>query len=253
MSSINDHYHKEYTKDFASRWDDLIDWNGRRKGERQFFEKLLDQHEVETVADVASGTGYHAITLAQADFEVYATDGARNMVAQTRANAREHDVELADVRQVDWRELHDVYGSNRFDALLCLGNAFTHLFEHDARVEALEAMHDVLKPNGLLAVDQRNYDYILSDGYSSKHAYYYTGKEVEAYPVEISDEAVVFEYQYADGDTFHLRLFPLRQDYVTELVTDVGFDDVRRFGDFQHPYDDDVDFIQHIAFKRENS
>jgi len=249
MNELNERYHKEYTKDFAERWDDLIDWDGRQKGERRFFERLLQEHDVTTVADVASGTGYHAITLARHGFEVVATDGAENMVEQTRVNAEQHDVELADIRQVDWRDLSDVYGENSFEAVLCLGNAFTHLFEHEARVEALQSMRDVLKPGGVIAIDQRNYDYILNEGYSSKHAFYYTGDDVEAYPVEISPEAVVFEYQYADGDTFHLRLFPLKQDYLSELVTEVGFDDVTRFGDFQHPYDDDVDFIQQIAFK----
>lgn len=253
MSTVNDQYHTEYTKDFAERWDDLIDWDGRQKGERQFFEKLLDDNNVKTVADVASGTGYHAITLAQHGFDVYATDGAKNMVEQTRENAKQYGVDLVDVRQVDWRELGTVYGPNKFDALLCLGNAFTHLFEHDARVEALKSMYTVLKPGGLIAVDQRNYDYMLSEGYSSKHAFYYTSDEVDVYPIHIGEDAVVFEYSYPDGEKFHLRLFPLRQDYVSKLLQDTGFERVTRYGDFENPYDEDVDFIQQIAFKPTSS
>lgn len=253
MSTINERYHREYTKDFAERWDDLIDWEGRQKGERKFFETLLESNNVKTVADVACGTGYHAITLAQHGFDVYATDGAKNMVDQTRENAKQYGVDLVDVRQVDWRELNDVFGKNKFDAVLCLGNAFTHLFEHEARVETLKSMYDVLKPGGLLAVDQRNYDAILEEGYSSKHAYYYTGDNVDVAPIEISEEAVLFEYTYPDGEKFHLRLFPLRQEYVLKLLEDTGFERITQYGDFETPYDDDVDFVQHIAFKPKNA
>lgn len=253
MSTVNERYHKEYTKDFAERWDDLIDWEGRQKGERRFFESLLEKHNVKTVADVACGTGYHAITLAQRGFDVYATDGAKNMVDQTSANAREYGVDLVDVRQVDWRELKDVYGESKFDALLCLGNAFTHLFEHDARVESLRSMNEVLRPGGVLAVDQRNYDAMLEEGYSSKHSFYYTSDEVNVEPVSIDESAVLFEYTYPDGEKFHLRLFPLKQDYLSGLLVDSGFEKVTRYGDFKTPYGDDVDFIQQIAVKRSSS
>lgn len=253
VSTKNEQYHKEYTKDFAERWDDLINWEGRQKGERKFFENLLESSNVKTVADIASGTGYHAITLAQYGFEVTATDGAANMVDQTRENAKHYGVELADIRQVDWRELDDVYGENKFDALVCLGNALTHMFEHEARCEALKSMYRVLKPGGLLAVDHRNYDVMLKEGYSSKHAYYYTGDEVDAYPIEISPDAVVFEYSYPDGEKFHLRMFPLKQEYLTRLLEEAGFVNVTRYGDFNTPYGEDVDFIQQIAYKPENA
>lgn len=249
MSTKNERYQKEYTKDFAERWDDLIDWEGRQKGERRFFERLLEEHDVKTVADVACGTGYHAITLAQRGFDVYATDGAESMVEQTSENAKYYNVDLVDVRQVDWRDLDDVYGANKFDAVLCLGNALTHLFEHDERLKALQSMHEVLKPGGVLAIDQRNYDAMLEDGYSSKHAYYYTGDDVDAKPIYIGDDAVVFEYSYPDGEKFHLRMFPLRQEYLSKIIEESGFENVQRFGDFKSPYDDDVDFIQQIAFK----
>ena len=64
----NEKYRKEYNTDFVSRWDDLIGWDGREEGERQFFERILNIHEVKSVIDIASGTGYHAIKLAAAGF-----------------------------------------------------------------------------------------------------------------------------------------------------------------------------------------
>lgn len=246
----NDIYKREYTREFVSRWDSLIGWEGRASAEDGFFEELLNEHNCRKVADVASGTGYHAIKLASEGFEVTAADGSANMVRKTEENAEAMNVELDAVRVADWRELHEVFGANQFDALVCLGNAFTHLFEEDARRQALESMFTVLKPGGLAVIDHRNYDKILDQGYSSKHQYYYIGNGVDARPVEITDEKVRFQYAYPDGNKFHLTMFPLRERYVSRLLDEAGFGRIKCYGDFSPRYAlEDVDFIQQVAFK----
>ncbi|WP_026989549.1 class I SAM-dependent methyltransferase [Fodinicurvata sediminis] len=247
----NEHYKHEYTEEFASRWDDLIGWEGRQEGEAGFFEKLLEQHNCQRVADIATGTGYHAVTLAlNTDLDVVATDGSANMIEQTKRNAKQHNADLEDIAVVDWRELADHYGEESFDALLCLGNAFSHLFEHEARVEALEAMFKALRPGGILVLDHRNYDRILDEGFSTKHEFYYTGDNVDARPVEISPQVMRFEYTYPDKSKYHLNLFPLRYNYMVKTMKEAGFKDVESYGDFTKPYKtNEVDFIQQVAIK----
>lgn len=246
----SEHYKEEYTEEFASRWDDLIGWEGRLKGENGFFETLLEKQGCKRVADVATGTGFHAVTLSRKGFEMVASDGCANMIEQTKRNATRFGVELAGVEVADWRELDRHFGEAAFDGMLCLGNAFTHLFEHEARVEALGAMYRALRPGGVLVLDHRNYDRILDQGYSSKHQHYYTGEGVEVQPVEINDKVVRFEYSYPDNRKYHLNLFPLRRDYVTELLQGAGFAEVRRYGDFAAPFDPaGVDFLQQVAIK----
>jgi glycine/sarcosine/dimethylglycine N-methyltransferase len=246
----NDSYRKEYNRGFVSVWDDLIGWDGRAAGEARFFQRLLDAYGARKVADIACGTGFHAINLAKDGFEVTAADGAETMVRQTEANAKEHGVELADLRVADWLRLAEVLGEERFDAVVCLGNAFTHLFEHEARRDALEQIFAVLRPGGLAIIDHRNYDTILDKGFRSKHRYYYTGQGVDARPVEITRTRVKFLYQFPDGQQHTLTLYPLRQDYMGHLFEDAGFMDVFRFGDFERPYEHyEPDFIQQVAFK----
>src|SRR3546814_7394851 len=58
----NDTYKREYTREFVSRWDRLIGWNSRAEGENGFFERLLRRHDCREVADIAAGTGFHAIS-----------------------------------------------------------------------------------------------------------------------------------------------------------------------------------------------
>lgn len=249
----NEIYKREYTKEFVSRWDALIGWDGRSEAENGFFENLLNRHNCKKVADIATGTGFHAIKLANAGFEMTATDGSANMVRKTEENAASMDVALADSRVAEWGELDQVFAPNSFDALLCLGNAFTHLFEEEARRKSLDSMLKVLKPGGLVVIDHRNYDKILDQGYSSKHQFYYCGEGVDAKPVKIQNDMVRFEYSYDDGNKFHLTMFPLRQHYMSKLLEEAGFSNIKRHGDFSANFDaDEVDFIQQVAFKPRN-
>lgn len=243
-------YTKEYSKDFVSYWDDLIGWEGREKGEGSFFQRLLTAYDCRSVLDAACGTGFHSVILARDGFNVTASDGSANMLAQTVANADEHGVKLADAQVADWLRLHEVYGPAQFDALICLGNAFTHLFDHELRREALRSMYSVVKPGGLVIIDHRNYDRMLDDGYSSKHMFYYTGKGVDARPVELTRTLAHFEYKFPDGEVFHLKLYPLKQGYMRHLLEETGFHDILTYGDFERPFDGaEVDFIQQVAVR----
>lgn len=242
----SDLYRDEYEPSFVEKWDELINWEGRAAGEGAFYEDLLREAGCERVLDAATGTGYHAVQLKKAGFDVLAADGAPEMVAKTDENASQLGVDLP-VQQADWRTLsQDVDG--KFDALLCLGNAFSHLFSEEERTVVLDEFRKVLNPDGLVVVDQRNYDSILDRGFSTKHQYYYTGEGVDASPEAITDEYVRFRYNFPDGASHHLTLFPLRQDHLERLLKQTGFDDIRQFGDFEAPYDrHEPDFIVQVG------
>ncbi len=242
----SDLYQEEYEPSFVERWDELINWEGRERGERGFYPRILREHGCERVLDAASGTGFHAVQLAKAGFDVLAADGAPEMVRKTRENAEALGVDLP-VQEADWRTLSDdVEGT--FDALVCLGNAFTHLFDEDERVQVLAQFHKVLKPGGIVVIDQRNYDSILDQGFTSKHRFYYTGHGVDASPEEITDEYVRFRYTFPDGAVHHLTMAPIRQDYVTGLMADAGFRNIRRYGDFEADYEPlEPDFVVQVG------
>lgn len=246
----NDTYQQEYNKDFVSHWDDLIGWEGRAAAEEGFFQRVLRTYDCKNVIDVACGTGFHSVMLAQAGLDVTASDGAANMIDKTRANADEHGVKMADYGVCDWVDLKSHYGENTFDALVCLGNAFTHLFDHETRRDCLENMLAVLKPGGLAVIDHRNYDAILDQGYNNKGRYYYTGEAVDARPIEITRTLCKFQYSFPSGQTHFLSMYPIKQNYMSHLLEDAGFVDVTRYGDFTRPYAHyEPDFIQQMAFK----
>lgn len=243
-----DHYQAEYIQSFVEKWDELIDWDRRAKSEGQFFIDLLQRLGKHKILDVATGTGFHSVQLLKAGFDVTSVDGNATMLVKAFDNAKREGFVLRTVH-ADWRWLNrDIVG--RYDAIICLGNSFTHLFSERDRRRALAEFYAALRHNGVLILDQRNYDGILDHGFSSKHTYYYCGDSVRAEPEHVDDGLARFRYEFPDGSEYHLNMFPLRKRYVRGLMKEVGFQDVTTYGDFQETYHDaDPDFFVHVATK----
>ncbi|TDD04356.1 class I SAM-dependent methyltransferase [Saccharopolyspora terrae] len=243
-----DHYTQEYVGGMVDKWDDLIDWERRAAGEGRFFVDQLKARGVRSVLDVATGTGFHSVQLIEAGFETVSADGSPQMLAKAFRNGMDNGGHLLRVVNADWRWLNrDVHGE--FDAVICLGNSFTHLFsEHDRR-KALAEFYAMLKHDGVLIIDQRNYDALLDGKAGGKSSYYYCGTEVEAVPDHVDDGLARYRYEFPDGSEYHLNMYPLRRDYLRGLLRDVGFQRIDTFGDFQEHPVDEPDFYIHVAEK----
>ncbi len=244
-----DLYKEEYVHNFVKVWDDLINWEARAASEGDFFIRLLKDRGVKRVLDVATGTGFHSVRLLRAGFEVVSADGSPEMLSQAFTNARECGFVLQAVH-ADWRWLsRDVH--TKFDAVICLGNSLTHLFSDRDRRKALAEFYAALTHDGILVLDQRNYDAILDHGFKSKHIFYYCGENVKAEPEYVDEGLARFQYLFPDGTKYHLNMFPLRKDYTRLLMQEVGFQQVHTYGDFQETYAiEDPDFFVHVAEKR---
>ena len=243
-----DHYRREYVKTFAEKWDELIDWERRAEGEGDFFFEILRRHGVRRVLDVATGTGFHSCRLSEAGFEVVSVDGSPAMLAKAQANAARRGLTLTPVL-ADWRNLAEkVQGP--FDAVICLGNSFTHLFTDAERRQALEQYHRLLRPGRVLIMDQRNYDLILDRGYHTKHVYYYCGQGVRVEPEHMDEGLARFCYTFPDRSKYYLNMCPLRLKYLLGLLDQGGFGPVETYGDFARDFDPaQVEFLVHVATK----
>ena len=211
-----DLYRGEYIKSFVEKWDELIDWDARARSEGQFFIDILRARGKQSVLDVATGTGFHSVRLSRAGFDVTSADGSANMLAQAFRNAQTRGLILNTV-QADWRWLNrDIRG--RYDAIICLGNSFTHLHEESDRRRALAEFYAALKHDGILILDQRNYDYMLDHGFKSRHQYYYCGDTVKAEPEYVDDSLARFKYTFPDDSEYTLNMYPLRKNYTRRLL-----------------------------------
>ncbi len=243
-----DQYKREYVHSFVRKWDELIDWEARARSEGDFFINILKEHGVQRILDVATGTGFHSIRLLKAGFDVTSADGSPEMLAQAFENATRVGF-IMKTLHADWRWLsRDIH--TQYDAVICLGNSLTHLFSEQDRRKALAEFYSVLHHDGVLLLDQRNYDGILDNGFTSKHVYYYCGENVRAEPEYVDEGLARFRYQFPDNSEYHLNMFPLRKDYVRKLMGEVGFQQVKTFADFQETHRvEDPDFYVHVAEK----
>jgi SAM-dependent methyltransferase len=244
----SDLYREEFVMGFVEKWDELIDWDARAKSEGQFFVDILRAHGKESILDAATGTGFHSVRLTEAGFDVTSVDGSAAMLAKAFENGHKHGLILKTV-QADWRELNrGIRGT--YDAIICLGNSFTHLHDEQDRRNALAEFYAALRHHGILILDQRNYDAMLDHGFTSKHKYYYCGDRVTAEPEYLDDGLARFKYTFPDRREYTLNMFPLRKNYVRRLVREAGFERVRTYGDFQETYQEhEPDFFIHVAEK----
>jgi len=244
-----DKYQEEYISGFVDKWDDLIDWDARASSEGKFFIDQLKERGANKVLDVATGTGFHSIRLIEEGFEVVSADGSPEMLAKAFQNARKRGHILRTV-QADWRWLNrDVHG--KYDAIICLGNSFTHLHTERDRRKTLAEFYALLRHDGVLILDQRNYDSILDEGFSSKHTFYYCGDNVKAEPVHVDEGLARFRYEFPDESVYFLNMFPLRKAYTEQLMMEVGFQQVKTYADFKETYhQEESDFFIHFAEKQ---
>jgi len=245
---LNDQdYAQQYSADFVARWDELIDWNKRAKGEGSFFSNQLLRAGACRVLDVSTGTGFHAVQLRRAGFDVVACDGSRSMFERAKVNFARYDVEIP-LLCLDWHRL-DPSMLSTFDAVVCLGSSLCHLFEHDERVQVLKRFRSLLKPGGLLLIDQRNFQAILSGHFCSSGRYYYCGKSAKVTLGELNHSLCEFIYTFSDGARYRLRVCPVMPAQLRSELALAGFEVGKSFGDFKHVYDPmRADFIIHQAF-----
>lgn len=86
------------------------------------------------------------------------------------------------IEEANWLTLDkDVPAGGGFDAVICLGNSFAHLPDSKGDQSehrlALKNIASMVRPGGLLVIDHRNYDHILSTGCAppGKNIYYKVG------------------------------------------------------------------------------
>jgi len=150
---------------FASDYDRFVNWENRLSFEIPMIEKLLDEVKSSTgeplrVLDAACGTGMHALALAKAGYQVAGADYSREMINKAKLNAQSAHMDLL-LETAGFGSLASVFGEDRFDVVMCLGNSLPHLIQDEDVDLALIDFYTCLKPGGLLLIQNRNFDAVM--------------------------------------------------------------------------------------------
>jgi glycine/sarcosine N-methyltransferase len=114
-----------------------------------------------TVLDAACGTGIDAAVLSRRGFTVWASDGSDAMADAAAARFRRERLAIP-VLHSKWADLPTAT-SERFDVVLCTGNALVHAAGRDAMVLALAGLRRMAGPGGHVVVDSRNWEKLHAD------------------------------------------------------------------------------------------
>ena len=109
-----------------------------------------------SVLDAACGTGIDAAVLARRGFSVRACDGSQAMVEAAAARFGREGLAIP-VQRCLWADLPAAI-DERFDVVLCIGNALVHAAVREAMVEALIGLRRMARPGGHVAIDSRNWE-----------------------------------------------------------------------------------------------
>jgi glycine/sarcosine N-methyltransferase len=229
-----------------------VNWQNRLSVELPFLIEQLQQIAARSVLDAATGTGMHAIALAQLGYHAAGADISSGMIAKARHNATSAEVTIR-FEVSGFTTLAQTFGPSSSDAVLCLGNSLPHLLSPAELSAALFDFAACLKPGGLLIIQNRNFDAILA----------HHDRWMEPQSHSEGDTDWIFQRFYdfnPDGLlTFNMitlkrvshgswsqkvdssRLRPLLKDEIITALSSAGFESSKLFGNMSGmPFDPDT-------------
>ncbi len=226
----------------SADYDRFVNWQGRLSIELPFIIEKLRAVHARHIMDAATGTGMHAIALAQCGFTACGADLSRGMIAKAQGNARSAGVQLR-FEVAGFGHLAEVFGESSCDAILCLGNSLPHLLSLPDLVSALADFATCLQPGGLLLIQNRNFDAITAQHDRWMEPQFHREGETEwlfqrFYDFD-PDGLLTFnmitlkrigQAAWSQSVTTS-RLRPLLKAEFVSNLADTGFDSITAFGD----------------------
>lgn len=269
----------QYEGTASDVWNAYIgDSKTRTDSYKQWLCSILRAHGCERVLDGAAGTGIDSEMLVEEGFEVISVDNSAEMLEKTQElkDKRKHEPRFDSwkIYQANWLCLQDdltkvgELDKGLFDAVILLGNSFTHLPNEDGKEtlqkEAIASFNQVLKPGGILIIDHRNYDVAMNGDRVSTKSPYYNGSNIETvdtYMISKNGQytLVVLDYfintakseEYNEIRNFKLYLYPIALKQMRRLLTE-NFkpSKLQTYGDFElYKEGDKPSYFCHVAQK----
>jgi ubiquinone/menaquinone biosynthesis C-methylase UbiE len=223
-------YKNQFNRNVAIKWDELIDWNKRLKTEKKFLSKILKKHSCQSILDVATGTGFDSILLSRQGFDVYSVDSSSEMLTIAKKNFDIYKIKPK-LKLIDWENLNKI--KKKFDAIICLGNSLACELSSLSRFKAVKNFNLVLKNNGIVIIDHRNYENFKTT-INLKKNFYYLNNKVKIHSRIINyckKKITLFKYSLKKNDNFFLKMCPIYLNYIYQIFIQNKFQLITTYKD----------------------
>lgn len=227
--------HNWFAEWFDSPYYHLLYQHRDEEEARQFIAALLNFLTLPSNArllDLACGKGRHALTMHQYGFEVVGADLSENSIAE----AKKHEQNCLNFIVHDMREV--IPGAS-FNAVFNLFTSFGYFDTMEENLKVMHAIHQMLKPSGLLIIDFLNLPFVLSTLVKTEE------KTIEGIQFSIRrrcDGKHLFKsIQFKDQSVEHChteRVQALTLTDFEDLLHKTGFKLIHTFGNYRlNPYE----------------
>jgi ubiquinone/menaquinone biosynthesis C-methylase UbiE len=224
----------EFYDSFVDKYDVLVSYENRVKREANFYDYLFKKHNISTVLDCACGTGHHVMMLKNMGYDIKGSDLSPAMINKARTNLKDKNLDIP-LKISDFKHLQKNFGE-KFDAVICVGNSLPHLLTDEDLTLALNEMNAVLKENGILILEQRNYDKLLKDkkrffpvAFRENDVFFYV---LDFFPSEIIFNIININTSTQALDTYTTKYNALKMDKLKELLHTSGFQIIELYEDY---------------------
>ncbi len=218
----------------APDYDVMTGFEKRFVVERPFFRVLVERYGISTALDAGCGTGFHSLLLAQLGVQVTAVDLSQEMLKRAQLHAAAARTELQTVHS-DFIHLREKLKTT-FDGVFSMGNTLAHILSGSDLRLSLQTFTELLRNDGLLFIQNLNYDRILrtqepiqsvkeQDGVTFVRYYEFGPATIRFNILKITRSA---------GGPHHslntVELRPVLKEEIMSMLAEAGFREIRAFG-----------------------
>ncbi|MEX2090414.1 MAG: class I SAM-dependent methyltransferase [Bacteroidota bacterium] len=225
---------RDFYDTLAPEYDAMTSFEQRFIREKPFFRMLIERYGIRTAIDAGCGTGFHSLLLAQLGVKVTAVDLSPEMLTRVRDHAETMDIKLTTL-QAEFHKLAAIV-REPVDAVFSLGNSLAHLLSAEELTDALKNFAALLRPNGVLLLQNLNYHRILLQR-ERVQSIKDNGTKTYVRFYDFTDPLVFFNILTIDRQEGSIRqtlhtvpLRPILLDEIVPLLRSAGFSEIKAFG-----------------------
>jgi SAM-dependent methyltransferase len=215
---------------------DLMESDSRFQQVKDYWRTLLDGKAIHTFLDVSIGSGGLTLPLDGLGIHIAGSDLSEHMLVRCKMKAEKLGIELT-LKTSDFRDVDSCF-QQKFDCVGSTGNSLPYVMNGEV-MSVLEKMDSLVRPDGYIYLDTRNWDKILTTNqrFFTYRPVYKDDMRIDVvqvwdYP---SEDTIVFNILYKfekDGkivqeEVFTERYHPIPRELIVSKLKSMGYEDIQ--------------------------